>query len=216
MPTDPLNLLYSIGSWLHHCPPTIWKVTVCPPSPIFYKQPWAVVKPLVITNTPCEEYQMVHRLYENKECYLTRSYLMPRIEDVLDTLASATFLTTLDHKRDFARCQSAKTTCQRHPFALPGASFSTPGCPLAYETPQPHSRGWQTTPSTTNFSSPEPTWTASVFSSTWPHHVPHQSTYLAGCCCIVKQSKCTWAAATCGFLGHTIGRGQSQFRGIQC
>lgn len=50
-----------------------------------------------------------------------------------------------------------------------------------------------------------------VFSSTWEDHLQHLSTLLTRLGQLgltVKPSKCSWATATCNFLGHVVGRGK--------
>lgn len=50
-----------------------------------------------------------------------------------------------------------------------------------------------------------------VFSSTWKEHLQHLSTLLARFGQLgltVKPFKCSWATATCTFLGHVVGHGK--------
>ena len=139
-------------------------------------------------------------------------YLMPRIDEIIDTLAEAKFLSTLDLNKGFhqvplrsqdkpktAFCTSwGKFQYTRMPFGLRGAPATFQRLmDEALDDHLDYSRAYLDD--------------IVVFSTSWNQHLQHLTAILERLKELgltVKAAKCTWAVASCSFLGHIVGKGK--------
>ena len=72
------------------------------------------------------------------------AYPMPRIEELLDNLGEAKFISTLDLSRGYWQVPVEPEAQAKTAFTTPLVCFSFGGCHLAYKVLQPRSSGWST------------------------------------------------------------------------
>ena len=141
----------------------------------------------------------------------TNAYPMPRIEDLLDQLGQAQFLSTLDLTRGYWQAPMAKTSCHKTTFVTPFGQFQFTVMPF----------GLSGAPSTfqqmlNSLIKDKHDFAAAylddlvIFSSTWENHMQHLRTILQQlrkANLTVKPQKCQLGMAECVYLGHVVGRG---------
>ena len=153
----------------------------------------------------CVDYRRLNAISQ------TNAYPMPRIEDLLDQLGQAYFLSTLDLTRGYWQVPMAKTSCHKTAFVIPFGQFQFTVMPF----------GFSGAPSTfqqmmDSLIKDEHDFAAAylddlvIFSSTWENHMQHLRTILQQLCkanLTVKPQKCQLGMAECVYLGHVVGRG---------
>ena len=154
----------------------------------------------------------MHGFPSNEYITVPDPYLMPRIDEIIDTLAEAKFLSTLDLNKGFhqvplrsqdkpktAFCTSwGKFQYTRMPFGLHGAPATFQRLmDEALDDHLDYSRAYLDD--------------IVVFSTPWNQHLQHLTAILERLKELgltVKAAKYTWAVASCSFLGHIVGKGK--------
>ena len=136
---------------------------------------------------------------------------MPRIDDLLDCLGQAHFLSTLDLTRGYWQVPMAQTSCHKTAFVTPFGQFQFTVMPF----------GLSGAPSTfqqmmDSLIKDKHDFAAAylddliIFSNTWENHMHHLRTILQQlrkAKLTVKPQKCQFGMAECVYLGHVVGRG---------
>ena len=153
----------------------------------------------------CVDYRCLNAISE------TNAYLMPRIDDLLDRLGQAHFLSTLDLTQGYWQVPMAQTSCHKTAFVTPFGQFQFTVMPF----------GLSGAPSTfqqmmDSLIKDKHNFAAAylddliIFSNTWENHMHHLRTILQQLCkakLTVKPQKCQLGMAECVYLGHIVGRG---------
>ena len=141
----------------------------------------------------------------------TNAYLMPRIDDLLDHVGQAHFLSTLDLTQGYRQVPMAKDSCHKTAFVTPFGQFQFMVMPF----------GLSGEPSTFQQMMDSPIkdkhdFAAAylddliIFRNTWEDHMQHLTTILQQlrrANLTVKPQKCQLGMAECIYLGHVVGRG---------
>ena len=153
----------------------------------------------------CVDYQRINAILQ------TNAYPMPRIDDLLDRLGQAIFLSTLDLTRGYWQVPMAQTSCHKTAFANHFGQFQFTVMPF----------GLSGVPSTfqqmmNSLIKDKHDFAAAylddliIFSITWENHMHHLRTILQQlhkANLTVKPHKCQLGMVECIYLGHVVGRG---------
>ncbi len=188
----PQSQLPAVREEVHH----MLTAGIISPSTSAWGSPLIMVKKSDGTLRPVVDYRRLNRLTT------VDPFPMPRIDDMLDGLASAQYISTLDLRKATGKCafvtQFGKYEFNVMPFGLMGAPavFQRLMNSIFGDAPD-HVAAYLDD--------------VVVFSSTWEDHLQHLDDALsrlqkAGLA--VKAKKCQLGMKECVFLGHTVGRGQ--------
>ena len=153
----------------------------------------------------CVDYQCLNAFSQ------TNAYPMPRIEDLLDQLGQAQFLSTLDLTRGYWQAPMAKTSCHKTTFVTPFGQFQFTVMPFGLSGAPSISQQMMD-----SLIKGKHDFAAAylddlvVFSTTWENHMQHLRTILQQlrkANLTVKPQKCQLGMAQCVYLGHVVGRG---------
>lgn len=139
-------------------------------------------------------------------------YPMPRVEEQLDLLGEAKFITTLDLAKGYYQVPVAPEDQDKTAFITPEGKFNFTRMPFGLKgAPATFQRLMDTLLATSRDHASSYIDDTVIFSSTWTEHLVHLREVLdifrdAGL--TVKKGKCTFAAGECTFLGHTVGQGK--------
>ena len=140
-------------------------------------------------------------------------YTIPLVEDLLDQLGEAKYLSKLDMNKGFYQIPVAETDRSKTAFCTPWGKFEFQRMPF----------GLRNAPSTfqrcmhkvlqgcENFSSSYID-DVIVFSNTWEEHLQHLKLVLERLRqhgLTAKPSKCEWGASSLSYLGHSVGHGRA-------
>ena len=141
-------------------------------------------------------------------------YPMPRVDELVDRLGSARYLTTLDLAKGYWQVPMAEDSREKTAFITPQGLFQFTVMPF----------GLQGAPAT--FQRMMDRLVASmaafcaaylddlvIFSNSWEEHlshIDHVLTALRGAGLTAKPSKCQFGMNQCVYLGHVVGNGQVQ------
>ena len=139
------------------------------------------------------------------------AYPMPRIDDILDQIGQARYITTLDLARGYWQVPVAEEDRHKTAFTTPLGlfqfrvmPFGLSGTPATFQRLMDHViRGMH---QFTNAYLDD----LVVFSSSWEEHLDHLTTVLASlqeAGLTAKPSKCQFAMSECTYLGHVVGGG---------
>ena len=150
------------------------------------------------------------------------AYPMPRIDDLVDRLGKAKFITTLDLSRGYWQVPISRESQPKTAFASPFGLFEFRRMPF----------GLHGAPATFQRMMDRLLWDVGdyaaaylddvvIHSTTWEEHLEHVRNILqklreAGL--TVKPTKCQFARSRCAYLGHIVGGGEIRpdERKIQC
>ena len=139
-------------------------------------------------------------------------YLMPFIEDILDTLASAKFLSKIDLNKGFHQIPIREADMEKTAFCTPWGKFQFCRMPFGLRNgPAVFQRLMDKLLHQDLAFSRVYIDDIVVFSATWEEHCSHLKVVLgrlkkAGLTANVK--KCQWGQVRCEFLGHIVGEGK--------
>jgi hypothetical protein len=173
------------------------------------KSPWA--SPVVCVAKPgdllrmCIDYRDLNSITEPD------SYPMPLIEEIIERVAPAKFISTLDLAKGYYQVPLARDVMKKTAFITPSGKFEFTKMPFGLRNaPSAFQRLMDMVLDGLD-SSKAYIDDVVVFSDTWEQHLEDLKTTLerlkkAGL--TVKRRKCVWGCALVSFLGHHIGQGQ--------
>ena len=139
------------------------------------------------------------------------AYPMPRIDDILDTVGAACFISTLDLSRGYWQIPLSKASCDKTAFTTPFGlfefvtmPFGLHGAPATFQRCMDSILGGL--PGVLAYLDD-----IVVFSTSWEDHLAHLAqvlTRLRDAGLTVKPKKCCLAMVQTTFLGHLIGERQ--------
>ena len=172
------------------------------------KSPWA--SPLLMvakkdgTLRPVIDYRKLNKITKPDP------FPMPRIEDLIDDLASATYITTLDLTKGYWQVPVEETSRDKTAFVTPFGKyeftvmpFGLMGAPATFQRMMNDIFG--------DASNHVAAYIDVIFSRNWEEHLLHVNdalTRIRQAGLTVKGKKCQMAMTECLFLGHIVGRGQ--------
>ena len=139
-------------------------------------------------------------------------YPMPRVEELLDQIGKAKFVTTLDLAKGYYQVPVASDDQDKTAFVTSEGKFRFTRMPFGLKgAPTTFQRMMDTLLARSRDHASSYIDDTVVFSNTWTEHLSHLREVLgvfrdAGL--TVKKAKCTFAAEECTFLGHTVGQGR--------
>ena len=141
------------------------------------------------------------------------AYPMPRIDDILDNIGQAQYITTLDLAKGYWQVPVAPADVEKTAFSSPlgllqfrTMPFGLSGVPATFQRLMdqvvrglPYANAYLDD--------------LVIYSTTWAEHLDHLSSVLqrlqdAGL--TIKLGKCNFATHECTYLGHTIGNGSTK------
>lgn len=173
------------------------------------RSPWS--SPVVLvpkkdgTMRLCADYRKINKVTK------VDAFPMPRIDDLIDGLAGAKYISTLDLTKGYWQILVAKESIPKTAFTTPFGHyqfkvmpFGLVGAPATFQRIMNKMLG------------DIPQFTAAylddvvVFSATWEEHLEHLQEVLqriknAGL--TLKTAKCSLGMEECSYLGHQVGRG---------
>ena len=182
------------------------KEGVIEPSKSSWASPIVIVKKKDNSLRVCVDYRKL-----NAETEID-AYPMPRIDDILDQIGQAKYLSTLDLARGYWQVPVANEDRHKTAFTTPFGlyqftvmPFGLSGTPATFQRLMDHM-----TDGIHHFAHAYLD-DLVIFSSTWEEHLEHLSVVLARleeAGLSVKPSKCQFAVSECIYLGHVIGGGR--------
>ena len=139
-------------------------------------------------------------------------YQMPLIEEILDMLASAAFISKIDLTKGFHQIPINPADCQKTSFCTPWGKFHFRYMPFGLRNgPSVFQRLMDHLLHRDKEYSQVYIDDIAIFSATWEEHCKHISLVLgrlkeAGL--TANPKKCMWAQTEVEFLGHVVGRGK--------
>ena len=138
-------------------------------------------------------------------------YLMPRIDEMIDQLGEAHYLSKLDLNKGFYQIPLSQVDQEKTAFCTPWGKFHFNMMHFGLRNaPASFQRMMDTVLDDIHDFSGAYMDDIVIFSQTWEDHVAHIKCVLdrlrkAGL--MAKPAKCQWVSASLTFLGHTVGRG---------
>ena len=182
------------------------KEGVIEPSKSDWASPMVIVKKKDNSLRICVDYRKL-----NAETEID-AYPMPRIDDILDQIGQAKYLSTLDLARGYWQVPVANEDRHKTAFTTPFGlyqftvmPFGLSGAPATFQRLMDHM-----TEGIHHFAHAYLD-DLVIFSSTWEEHLEHLSIVLARlqeAGLSVKPSKCQFAVSECVYLGHVVGGGR--------
>ena len=154
----------------------------------------------------CVDYRAVNAVTEPDP------YQMPLIEEILDMLASATFISKVDLTKGFHQIPVLPSDCPKTSFCTPWGKFQYRYMPFGLRNgPAVFQRLMDNLLHKDKEYSQVYIDDIAIFSATWEEHCYHIGVVLgrlqqAGL--TAKASKCQWAQTQVEFLGHVVGKGK--------
>ena len=140
------------------------------------------------------------------------AYPMPRVDDLIDQVAGAPYITTLDLTKGYWQVPVAKEDREKTAFTTPFGLYQFTRMPFGLQgAPATFQRMVDKILNGLNDFAGAYIDDVIVFSRSWSEHLQHLETVLrkiqqAGL--TIKRKKCQFAMAECGYLGHVIGSGK--------
>ena len=175
------------------------------PSVSEWSAPMVIVKKKDGSIRLCVDYRQLNAVSEGD------AYPMPRIDDLIDRLGKANYISTLDLTRGYWQVPVAKESQPKTAFATPFGFYQFTVMPFGLQgAPATFQRLMDSVlQGLENFSSAYLD-DLIIFSESWEKHLEHISSILerlksAGL--TVKPKKCHFGASHCLYLGHIVGGG---------
>lgn len=152
----------------------------------------------------CIDYRMLNRLT------IPDNYPLPRIDELLEKVVGAKFITTLDLAKGYYQVPLAETTIPKTVFVTPEGKYEFTTLPFGLRNaPSVFQRLMDDVLQDVNNARAYID-DIIVFSDSWDDHLRHLESVLqrlkkAGL--TVKRRKCHFATADVAFLGHVVGKG---------
>ena len=138
-------------------------------------------------------------------------FYMPRVEEVIEGVGRAGFISKLDLSKGYYQVQLKETaqpktafTCHRGTFQFTRMPFGVRNAPACFQSLMQRVLADLTQYSTAYMDD------VVIFSTTWDDHVSHIDkvlTALSEAGLTVNPTKCQWGGSAVQFLGHYIGKG---------
>lgn len=176
------------------------------PSTSAWASPLLMVKKKDGTLRPVIDYRKLNKLTKPDP------FPMPRIDDLIDGLSAATYISTLDLTKGYWQVPVAETSREKTAFVAPMGKYQFNVMPFGLMgAPATFQRLMNSLFNDVADHVAAYIDDVVIFSRTWEEHLAHIKETLqrireAGL--TVKAKKCQMAMAECLFLGHTVGRGQ--------
>jgi len=173
------------------------------------KSPWA--SPVVCVAKPGDLLRMCVDYRELNAVTEPDSYPMPLIEEIIEQVAPARFISTLDLAKGYYQVPLARDAMKKTAFVTPSGKFEFTKMPFGLRNaPSAFQRLMDMVLDGLN-SSKAYIDDVVIFSDTWDQHLKDLRATLerlkeAGL--TVKRRKCVWGCALVSFLGHHIGQGE--------
>ena len=153
----------------------------------------------------CVDYQHLNAISQ------TNVYPMPRIDDLIDQLRQAQFLSTLDLTRGYWQVPMGKASCNKTAFVTPTGQFQFIVMPFGLSgAPSTFQQMMDLLTKDTRDFAAAYLDDLIIFSDTWENHLQHLIIILQQLCkanLTVKPQKCQFGMTECVYLGHIVGRG---------
>ena len=139
-------------------------------------------------------------------------YPIPRIEEIIDALAEAQYISTIDLTKGYYQIPVAKEDRCKTAFITPAGKFEFNRMPFGLKgAPATFQRAMDSLLMDCRLFAASYIDDTIIFSKSWEQHLDHLKEVLqklrqAGL--TAKMRKCIWAARECSFLGHVVGRGR--------
>ena len=134
--------------------------------------------------------------------------MMPRVQDLLDRISQARWLSKLDLNKGFYQIPLVPESVSKQAFCSPWRMpFGLMNVPASFQRAMDEALAEQENSSATYIDD------IVVFSETWEDHLRHVRAVLEALKwtgMTDNPDKCTWGAQTLTYLGHRVGRGPSQ------
>ena len=141
-------------------------------------------------------------------------YVMPRIDEILDEVTSARYITTLDLTKGFYQVPLDPATKHKSAFVTPFGQFCYNVLPFGMQnSSSTFQRLMDTVLDGCHGYARAYIDDICIYSETWDEHITHVNDVLhriAQAGLTTKPAKCKFAATQVSFLGHTIGGGKLQ------
>ena len=153
----------------------------------------------------CVDYRKLNAVTEEDK------YQMPRVDELVELIGSASFITTLDLTKGYYQVPLAKSDQKKTAFVSPQGKFEYTRMPFGLKgAPTTFQRIMDQILSPHSECASSYIDDIAVFSHSWAEHLDHlrkifktlEEAHLK-----VKLVKCLFAIYECSFLGHTVGRG---------
>ena len=170
-----------------------------------WSSPIVVVKKKDGSNRICVDYRKLNAITKFD------AYPMPRIDEMLDAIGNAKYISTLDLAKGYWQIPMDQQDCEKTAFSSPLGLFQFTVMPFGLSgAPASFQRMMDQTLRGLNDFVGVYLDDIVIHSSTWKEHLVHLQQVLerlqdAGL--TLKLKKCEFGAAECTYLGHRIGRG---------
>ena len=146
----------------------------------------------------------------NKET-VPDSYLMPRVEEIIDCLGEAKYLSVLDLNKGFHQVPMKQDDIEKTAFCTPWGKYEYLFMPFGLRNaPSTFQRLMDLVLNDMLDFSRAYIDDVVIFSNSWKEHLQHLKAVLERLREVgltAKPSKCAWARASCVYLGFLVGRG---------
>lgn len=162
----------------------------------------ALIVPIIRSLRLCVDYQHLNAISQNN------AYPLPRIDDLIDQLGQAQFLSTLDLTRGYWQVPMGKASCQKTAFVTLAGRFQftvmLSGAPSTFQ------QMMDLLTKDTDDLAAAYLYDLIIFSDTWEHHPQYltiilQQLHKANL--PVKPQNCQLGMAECIYLGYIVSRG---------
>ena len=168
--------------------------------------PIVLVKKKDATLRMCVDYRRLNAVSEMD------AYPMPRVDDLIDRLGGAKFITTLDLSRGYWQVPVRKEDQPKTAFTTPYGLFQFKVMPFGLQgAPATFQRMMDVLLNEMSAFAAAYLDDVIIHSETWDEHVTHVSRVfqcLDNAGLTVKPRKCQFAMSTCTYLGHIVGNGE--------
>ena len=145
-------------------------------------------------------------------------YMMPRVQDLLDRISQARWLSKLNLNKGFYQIPLVPESVSKTAFCSPWGKFAFTRMPFGLRNaPASFQRAMDEALAGQENSSATYNDDIVVFSETWEDHLRHIRAVLEALKrtgMTAKPTKCTWGAQTLTYLGHRVGRGLVKLPGL--
>ena len=171
--------------------------------------PWCA--PVVCVRKPGGEIRMCVDYRILNSCTLNDLYPMPRVDEIIDTISPAKFITTLDLAKGYYQVPLAESSTCKTAFVTPQGKFEFTVLPFGLKNAPAGFQRLMDSVLEGEKSALAYIDDVVIHSETWSQHLEDLAMTLrrlqeAGL--TVKKRKCCFAGATVSFLGHVVGKSE--------
>ena len=147
------------------------------------------------------------------------AYPMPQMDDLIDLLGQATYISTLDLTKGYWQVPVASRDQQKTAFATPFGLYQFRRIPFGLQgAPATFQRMMDAVLKGVNGFASAYLDDVIVFSCTWKEHLMHLDavlTRLREVSLTAKPKKCQLGMKECSYLGHVVGEGRVQMESVK-